>query len=257
MPRASIRSNQITGSSRRVAAARTAVARATNVIRARNQRLRRRNVRTAGFLGIEIKFSDQKYSGNIVTSSDASGMEADPATTNCLNAVAQGDGESQRDGKNYMVKSLYINGHITALAKTNQTALLENYPIMLAVVQDTQTNAAQLNSEDVFATLAATGYADLLFRNLQYSKRFKVLWKQVYQMEPPPASYDGTNIEIAGIKPINFTVALPRLNMSVETKGTTGNVTDIINNSLHFIAVQGPSGYTPVLTYASRIRFVG
>jgi len=257
MPRASIRSTAITGSSRRVVAARASVARATQVIRARNQRLRRRNFRTAGFLGIENKFIDTKYSGNIATSSDASGAEADPTTVNCLNAVPEGNGPSERDGRTYLVKSVFVNGYIYATAKTNQTAMLGNFPITVAIVQDMQTNAAQLNSEDVFATSGESIGAPILFRNLQYSKRFKVLWKQTMAFETPAASYDGTNIEIAAPKPIHFYAAVPKLNMKVEVKGTSANVTDIVDNSLHVIAYTVTGGYTPVLTYIARCRFVG
>ena len=59
-----------------------------------------RNVRTGGFLNMELKFYDTANTGiNINTSTDGSAGEQDPTSKNCLNAVAQGDGEQQRDGR--------------------------------------------------------------------------------------------------------------------------------------------------------------
>jgi len=258
MYRSSIKSRKVSSNSRKVSAARSAVARATGVLRARNARLRRRNVRTAGFLGIESKFADTAVSATaIVSDSAAQSGELDPGTVNCLNAVAQGDGESQRDGKNYLVKSLFIRGQVQFPKTINLTAAIDCKPIFLAVVLDTQTNAAQLNSEDVFKNAIATGAGgSCVMRNLQYSKRFKVLWSKVLTCPPPPITYDGTNIEQGGTaRP--FAVNLPNLNIRVETKGTSANVTDIVDNSIHVIGFSAGASGAPTIDYFSRIRFVG
>jgi len=245
--------------SRKIAMSRASVGRAVALLRARNRRLRGRNIRTGGFLGIENKFLDQLKSASALTApTDATGGEHDPATTLCLNAVAQGDGESNRDGKNYMIKSLFIRGEVVSGPISDGTVGLNNLPIFLAVVWDKQTNAAQLNSEDVFKNIVATAAgAPLCMRNLQFSKRFKVLWSKVVKFGTQMFMHDGTNFEFNGISPIFFKVNLPKLNIRVETKGTTGNVTDIVDNSLHFIAFCGNTAIVPTLHYASRIRFVG
>lgn len=258
MPRSSVRSTQITGSSRKIAAARAAVNRSVGVLRARNARLRRRNVRTAGFLGIETKFVDTLVSNtNVVSATDATGGELDPTTVNCLNAVAQGDGEQQRDGKNYMIKGLYIRGQVKMPSAANLTGGQDNYPIFLAVVHDTQTNAAQLNSEDVFKNIIGTGAGGAsCMRNLLYSKRFNVLWSKVVRCPVPWAAWDGTNIEKGGTA-VNFSCNLPNLNIRVECKGTSANVTDIVDHSLHFIGFSAGADGTPKIDYASRVRFVG
>jgi len=258
MPRTYIKSRKVYSNSRKVAAARGAVARAARVLRSRNVRLRRRNTRTAGFLGIETKFLDTSKQIALVSDAGCASGECDPTTVLCLNAVAQGDGESQRDGKNYVIKGLYINGYVSAVAQANQTQGDDNTLNMIAVVLDTQTNAAQLNSEDVFSLQAATAtFCPLAFRNLQYSKRFKVLWMKRFALDNPNLTYDGTNIEQAGTKPYYFTVNLPNLNIRVETKGTSANVTDIIDNSLHIIGFTSSTNMVPTLYYQSRVRFVG
>lgn len=213
--------------------------------------------RTAGILGIEKKFLDTSYTGALVAPTDAAGAEADPGTVLCLNAVAQGDGESNRDGKNYVIRSLFMNGYVWSDAQINQTAADANLPIFVAVVLDMQTNAAQLNSEDVFKNQgAAAQLASSPFRNLQYSNRFKVLWSKRFTLPSPPITYDGTNVEQGSVNK-KFKVSLPNLEIRVETKGTSANVTDIINNSLHVIGYCGSTAMAPQLAYNARIRFVG
>ena len=87
-------------------------------------RLRRRNIRTAGFLGIEHKFIDTSLVSSALTApTDSTGGEHDPATVLCLNAVAQGDGEEQRDGKAYVIDQLYMNGFVQFTNQANQTAV--------------------------------------------------------------------------------------------------------------------------------------
>lgn len=218
-----------------------------------------RNLRTGGFLGIEKKFVDQAKLASVLTApTDASGGEHDPGTTNCLNAVAQGDGESQRDGKDYLIKSLHIRGHVKQDPIVNYTGGAEQLSAFVAVVWDKQTNAAQLNSEDVFKNI--TGSADgaaMPMRNLQYSSRFQVLWSKRFTWLPGELTYDGTNIEGNGTKKM-FKLDLNNLNIKVLTKGTSANVTDIVDNSLHVIAYTDSSATPSVeLEYASRIRFVG
>lgn len=258
MPRSSVRSTTITGSSRKVAAARAAVARSVRVLRSRNARLRRRNVSTAGFLGIETKYVDYSYSGAVVSDANMASGEADPATVLCLNGCAQGDGETQRDGRDYTIKSLFINGQISAATQANQTQGDDNLPVFIAVVHDTQTNGAQLDSELVFTNPAANANRCALpFRNMKYLKRFKILWSKTFTIETPSISYDGTNVEQMGARPIAFKVALPNLGIKVNCKDTGATIADITDNSLHVLAFTGSTNLVPTLQYNSRCRFVG
>jgi len=257
MPRTSVRDTRSANTSRKVAAARAAVARSVGVLRARNARLRKRNTRTAGFLGIETKYEDRTTSTAILTGTGAASGECDPGTVNCLNAVAQGDTEQQRDGKNYLIRGLFIRGAVSWATAANLTQGRDLYPIFLAVVQDTQTNGAQLNSEDVFKNALASNIGNtMLMRNLQYSSRFKVLWTKWLQPQQPTVFFDGTNGEQFGWA-VPFKVDLPNLDIRVECKGTSANVSDIVDNSLHFIALASSVDGTPTLNYFSRLRFVG
>lgn len=225
---------------------------------AARRRLRRRNVRTAGFLGIEYKFLDSgRASMALVSPTDATGAEADPATVNCLNAVAQGDGPSDRDGRVYTITSVQIRGRAVLASQINQTAADDIPYVYIALVLDMQTNGAQLNSEDVYTNpIASSGMAVCPFRNLQYSKRFRVLATRVMNLPMPSLSYDGTNMEQSGSSSY-FSMNVNNLRIKVDTKGTSANVTDIVDNSLHLIAFCSSTAGSPTLSYNSRVRFVG
>jgi len=60
----------------------------------------------------------------------------------------QGDGPSQRDGKEIAMLYLQINGQCIPQKKYSRST--QGCSVFVAIVLDTQTNAAQMNSEDCF-----------------------------------------------------------------------------------------------------------
>lgn len=215
------------------------------------------NVRTGGYVGIEKKFYDTSKAGTaLVAPSDASGGEVDP-TTGGLNTVAQGDGESNRDGRSMVMHSIHINGTIFGNAQTNQSTGDQPGHVVVALVLDTQTNGAQLNSEDVFQNSGAQTYlAASPFRNLQYVKRFKVLKKYTMTIDPPEMVYDGTNIEQSGWD-IPFTMNVDLKRLKVNFSSTTSAIANIVDNSLHLVAFCSSTDLAPAITYNARLRFSG
>ncbi len=225
--------------------------------RASRQRLRRRNVRTGGFLGIEHKFYDQAKADTALTApTDAAGGEFDPVgAIQCLNAVTQGDGESSRDGRQIRMTKIQVNGILTHAAQVNQVAGDLIGEAMVALVLDTQTNAAQLNSEDVFDNHPGLALgACVPMRNMQLAKRFKVLKRQVFAFPQVALSWDGTNMEQNGSR-MSFQWNVDLNNIAVNYTGTTEAIANITDNSLHIIAYDN-TGLSS-LAYGSRLRFVG
>ncbi len=224
-----------------------------------SRRKRKRNIRTAGFLGIEKKFYDTSLVGGALTApTDVSGGEHNPSATICLNSVTQGDGESQRDGRQIAMKSVHLKGQIRAAKQANQIASDQAGTYFIAVVQDTQTNGALLNSEDVFVNPAANANtATSLWRNLQFEKRFRVLWKKRGALRDPNMVWDGTNIEQGGYE-VPFEANLALRDMKVNYSGTTETIANITDNSLSVVAFAGSSvDLAPLLDYNARLRFVG
>lgn len=219
------------------------------------------NMRTGGFLGKELKFYDTSLVGSaLVTNNDAASCEFDPATVLCLSAPAQGDGESDRDGNRFIVKSCYVNGQIVCAQQADQTAADGTTWTVLYLVQDKQSNGAQLNSEDVFKNIgASTTTGACVMRNLQYSSRFRILdsVKVVFDRSAP-MTYDGTNIEQGGMLK-TFKLSW-KGNMPVQIKAgaTSAGVAGVADNSIHVLAfTYQPSPLAASLSYTSRIRFVG
>jgi len=217
---------------------------------------RSKNMRTGGYLGIEYKFVDQIKAGTLVVAT-AAGAEVDPATTACLNAVAEGDGESQRIGRKYTVTSVHVQGAVYRQNRNAQAEVGDANFVKIALVLDTQTNAAQLNSEDVFIS---AGSGALAFKNLQYAKRFKILHQETIDVQPGAPSWNGTaaQLETGGYN-CSFQIN-KKLNLPVLCKGTSANVTDITDNSLHMIAMANLSAANASgieIVYSSRVRFVG
>jgi len=129
--------------------------------------------RIGGYLGRELKFVDSEVSADSLGKTVA-GSEVDPAQDS-LNGVAQGDGGSNRDGRITFIHSLHIRGAIAFNHSQTFTTPTTAGFVRLALVLDTQTNGAQLNAEDVFKDPTSTALDWCFLRNLQYTKRFRVL----------------------------------------------------------------------------------
>lgn len=141
--------------------------------------------------------------------------------------------------------------------QVNQTAADAVPFLYIALVLDTQTNGAQLNSEDVYinpAASTATGSSPL--RNMSYTERFKVLKVKKIRVPTLPITYDGTNIEQSGLLlPFSMYVKLGGLQTKFQSGTTTGYVGTIVDNSLHLIAFTNVDSATfPVgMFYNSRL----
>lgn len=217
------------------------------------------NMATVGLLGVEKKFLDTgKTATAFVAPTDSTGGELDPSTgcTGCVSAPAQGDAATNRDGKQIIAKYLEIKGVINLPNQVNQGGSRGGIVAMVAVVLDTQTNGAQLNSEDVYTNTAATAIgAPVATRNLLFGPRFKVLKQEFWELAYDGTTYDGANVEMNG-KQREFTWFIPLGNLKINFNGgTTADVANVIDNSIHVVGFATEA--TPTLTYNCRMRFIG
>lgn len=221
------------------------------------------NRRTAGFLGLEKKFFDTAVALVAVPApTDATGGEFDPtalpAATLCLSAPAQGDGEQNRDGKRIVIKSVQVKGVCRVPPAELQAAPPTSTKVFVALVLDTQTNGAQLNSEDVFKNLSAEAAQNTdLTRNLLFGSRFKILKSGVFDVTPASMShfavdsfsYSGIACEFDWFVPLELPVNF--------NAGTTAVIANVVDNSLHMIAFSTNATLGPTIGYNARIRFMG
>lgn len=224
------------------------------------KRISRRNKRTGGFMGIELKFYDQKLiDSTLQKPTDAAGGEENPSATIALNTVIQGDGESNRIGRKITMKSIQIEGTVTTSSKASGALGFEPTQIFIALVLDTQCNGALLNSEDVFTNPGANVItAAKPFRNLQQSKRFRILATRTFTMTNPAIANDtgatGGIIANGLSKPFKI---FKRLGVVTNYTGTTETIANIADNSLNIVAYCNDTELAPKLNYICRLRFLG
>lgn len=205
------------------------------------------NYRTGGYSNIETKFVDYNVALSGV-SNIISGAKHDPAV-NCLNAIAQGDGESDRDGRKATIKSLHIKGTVTA-AEADKFGT----KVRVIIVKDTQTNGVQLSPIDVLQVPPGQINQIDAFRNLQYTSRFKVYYDKTFVLNPVPYWNTLGAVAVGNEPRRDFTVNLTNLNCNVIFDGTTADVSTITDNSFHLLAYTDQGA---AVTYNSRCRFVG
>lgn len=222
------------------------------------------NRRTGGYIGIKTKFFDCGGETLIIPNSvDFSGCELDPNVDNAGAATAYlalgvppvGTGESERVGDEITVKQIDINGLLRLVTTPGSIATPQK--VFLALVLDTQTNAAQLNAEDVYVNPSTSAYTYASpFRNMQYTKRFKVL--RTFECVLKPNNYGplAGPTYYAGDDMMSFRWTVP-VDIVQQMSGVGSTVTSISSNSFHIVGNSTGSVNTDVgLDYNARIRYV-
>lgn len=191
-------------------------------------------------LGQETHFTDNVYSGAVVAT--AAGAEADPATFLCLNNTAYQTGPTGRDGERVKLVSTFVRGDVVFTASTN----LDGY-VRILLVQDNQTNGAQLNSEDVLVDGAGTDVQSL--RELSYVKRFRVLKEIIIKCDGRSAATATYTV------PFTMFHKFGKAGVDVNFTNNQNNITAIQDVSIHVIAIASDASMA-TLRYQSRSRFM-
>jgi len=205
----------------------------------------------------EMKIFDSALaSAALPASNDWTGTEFDPTTLNTLFVPTVGAGLNQRIGKEVKVLKIKIRGQIVCPAQLNQTGADNPCLVRIALVQDDQTNASQMQGEQVFTTQADDALAINTFQNVDNFGRFKVLKDMLVTLQNPNMSYDGTNIEQTGlIKSFKITKTFKKPVVMRFNNTNGGSVADIVNHSFHIIANANEISLAPVINYVCRTNF--
>lgn len=195
------------------------------------------NARVGGFLGMEKKFIDATHEftvGRTLTTA-----VADPTTNSQLTGISALDSvntESRRDGMKARITDLFIRGDIRwdsiVPGTAGDTPDCELPWVRLMVVQDMQTNGSQCIGTDILHGVA-NDVNPFAFRNLENTTRFKVL-KDVFIN---PRSTPGFSSKSGKIW-IPFSMNFAGINMDVKYKDTSATISDVVDNSLHFLAIK-------------------
>ncbi len=205
---------------------------------------------TRAFPNQELKFFDTEITNTVMSATWAA---LEPATTN-LSAVAQGDGESNRDGRKYTIRSISIKGFIETAVQESQTAPLSDILVRVVLVHDSQTNGAQLTATEV---MDAGGTDDInSFRNLGFTKRFRVLADQTHRIERLNTNEGAVNLFASPNTHYPFTMNKTfKTPMNVLMSDTGADIANVTDNSIHMIAIT--TSTAALMNYQSRVRFTG
>lgn len=215
---------------------------------------RRLNFRQAGFVGIERKFADFEAQDDAFATSWA---PMEDGTIKSISAVAVGNTESTRVGRVYHITSLHLRGSVETGGQEADTAPINDVMCRFVLVWDTQTNAAQLTATDVMD--AGQSEDHFAFRNLQNTKRFRILMDKVITVRMDNQTNEGAvNSFASGQRQVhwkfNRTFKKP---IKVICSGTSAVIGSITDNSIHMIGICSTTSASPKLNYQARIRFTG
>lgn len=216
------------------------------------------NVRTGGYLGIENKFYDQFKVATNASATVGTPIILSPQNTAAytLNSVAQGDGESNRDGRRINMMNLHVRVNVRLLPQNNLTASVTSVSGCIWIILDKQANGVVPSASEIFSITGGTTCTEVdLFNNLQYSKRFQVLKKMRYHLNYTAAGYDGTAFDLFGSE-INFKKSINLRGLPVTFSGTTEDVANITDNSITAWFVSNAANI-PTVSFRSRLRFKG
>lgn len=156
--------------------------------------------------------------------------------------IPQGDTSSTRDGRQALVKSIEYHGLITGPS----TAAAAGAAHWMFVILDTQCNGAAAAVLDVFTS---TNLAVAL-RNLNNSKRFKILHKEV--IAPSWVGREANANAQTLVWPVMFHIPC---NIMLTFNSTAGAITELTENNIFIIAGSSAVDDEYTNTGTARLRF--
>lgn len=222
--------------------------------RAAARAISRRQQRFASGIGIEKKVQDKTLALTALTATWAGG-ELDPAGASSLCAPSQGNTAATRDGNDYVIKTVQLNGRIIRPPQSDVADVTVPTTVKLALVLDTQSNGTQLSAENVYSDdTGAAGDKVYGYRETEYTRRFQVLWTKIFNVGDTVTMTDGANTASTAGSVRYFKIYL-NLDIPVHCNGNAGTIADCTDNSLHFIGCATDTNAS--VEYVSRVRFVG
>lgn len=209
----------------------------------------------------ENKYFDSVLAATSIPATAASwaSTELDPTTLNCLFAPVQGTGISDRIGRKVHVTKLKLRGVVHYTSVTSQTVVKPFPWVRIIVVQDMQTNGAQLNGEDVMqaSTTAAAISQTVTYQNLANFGRFKILKDKTIMMNTVENA-DNANVTSGSIDfgnyPFKCTIKFRKPVVVHYNSTNGGTVADAVDNSFHVLAIGTDTSCQ--LLYSCRTVFV-
>lgn len=188
----------------------------------------------------------------------------------CLFAPTVGSALNQRIGRSVLVRKIKVNGQIilpTSITLATTWQADAPYPpvkVRILLVQDMQTNAAQMTPSALLNPASDTGSTLVSYQNPNNFGRFRVLKDKYIVLDntnfghidvPAVGVYVGSQGLVRNFK-FNINFKIP---VKVQFNATNGGtVADIVDNSFHIICASTldvVSPQVPLINYYSRIAY--
>lgn len=202
-----------------------------------------------------MKYFDSTKASTLVNSTRLwTNSVYDPATINTLFCPTEGPDINQRVGREVHVHGISIRASIETDVQANQTLQDSPAAIRVMLVQDTQTNAAQMLAADLMTAGASTNKDAIhAFENVNNLDRFKIYHDKIHILQNPNVAFDGTNMEQGAIiKYFEYHVEFKKPVIVRFNATNAGDITDIVDNSFHIVCNSSSLQLLPRLNYTCR-----
>ena len=213
----------------------------------------RLNARIGGFLGFELKYNDTRAQINPAT--DVANCVLNPVQ-NCLFAPIQGTGPQNRDGLQIAVHSIQLRMRILMAGTTAAPIPPVSHACKIFIVMDSQTNGAEAVGGDILENPGTTTYDILAFPKLENRTRFKILRQKLYNGKDASVAGVTGSLEQQVVDIFDDIYIKFKKPIIMRFTGNAGSVSDIADNSFHFLAVSNSSSVNTI-SYQCRVRYTG
>lgn len=179
------------------------------------------------------------------------------ATPLCLFAPTVGAALNQRIGRKVKVLKIKLNCSVLIAPQAAQAAADLPAFIRIMLVQDMQTNAAQMTGVQLMNAGSAANSTILSFQNPDNFGRFRVLKEKRFVMQNPSTFNDaaatGAQYGLQHQFKLTFNCKHP---IDVHFNATNGGtVADIVDSSFHVVCAASNISLAPLLQYYSRVCY--
>lgn len=218
----------------------------------------------------EMKYFDcEKTATSVsaVTTTWVAGTMVDPTTTInlgdagvatplCLFAPKATASLNGRVGRSVNVLKIKINGTINVPAQSAAATADSASKVRIMLVQDLQTNAAQMTGAALLRDAGAADTTINSFQNPDNFGRFRVLKDKIITFSNVSMTGAATVIEQSGmVHSFKMTVTFRTPVVVHFNAANGGTVADIVDNSFHFVAGCSSVSLVPTLSYYSRVTY--
>lgn len=221
----------------------------------------------------EMKYFDTELANSAVaavTTTWGTGTRQDPSTTIdlgaaavatplCLFAPTVGSALNQRVGRKVYAKKIKLILNISCAAQTLQSAADALSHIRILLVQDCQTNSAQMTPATLLNDASGATTTILSKQNPNGFGRFKILRDKRLNISNLNMVNDtgstGGVVQSSYGRTIKLTYTFKKpvqVNFNATNGGT---VADIVDNSFHLIIGASNTGFVPVANYYCRVAY--